>query len=51
MAFIDEFSKLIVKNGDEVKISDKDKALILIANELSVNNNNGDDNGDDNGGK
>ena len=35
MAFIDEFSKLIVKNGDEVKISDKDKALILIANELS----------------
>lgn len=36
MAFIDEFSKLIVKKGDEVKISDKDKALILIAVELTV---------------
>ena len=34
MAFLDEFQKLIVKKGNEVKISDKDKALILIAAEL-----------------
>lgn len=38
MAFIDKFSKLIVQKVNEVKISDKDKALILIANELSGEN-------------
>lgn len=35
MAFLDEFQKLVIQKGNEVKISDKDKALILIAAELT----------------
>lgn len=38
MAFIDEFNKLVVKQGKQAKITDKDKAIILIANELSGEN-------------
>lgn len=34
MAFIDEFNKLLVKNGKQTKVKDKDKALILIANQF-----------------
>lgn len=35
MAFIDEFNKLLVKNGKQTKVKDKDKAIILIAKEVN----------------
>lgn len=34
MAFIDEFNKLIVKKGQQQKITNKDKAIIDLANEV-----------------
>ena len=35
MAFIDEFNKLLVKNGKQTKVKDKDKAIIDLANEVA----------------
>lgn len=35
MAFIEDFKKLVVKKGKQTKITDKDKAIILIANEVN----------------
>lgn len=35
MAFIDDFNKLVVKNGQQQKIANKDKAIIDLANEVA----------------
>lgn len=35
MAFIDDFNKLVVKNGKQQKIANKDKAIIDLANEVA----------------
>ena len=35
MAFIDDFNKLVVKNGKRTKVKDKDKAIILIAKQVN----------------
>lgn len=42
MGFIDNFTKLIFKYGNQLKIKDKDKAILEIANEIV--NGGGDDN-------
>lgn len=35
MGFKDEFNKLLVKKGNQTKVKDKDKAIILIAKEVN----------------
>lgn len=35
MAFIDDFNKLVVENGQQKKIANKDKAIIDLANEVA----------------
>lgn len=42
MAFIDDFNKLVVKNGQQQKIANKDKAIIDLANEVANGGGGGD---------